>query len=148
MSAADLERLAGTLDSIKRVSVTKSLELIRRGGVLVLRHVPRPAEDFEVTIRAGESIYVPAIHATITIHGKAATFTLRNRRPGDLFGRKKLKDLLIDRKIASEVRDRLPLLVWNDEIVWIGGVEASDRLRDFEVLLEHASEEDQDGVQR
>jgi tRNA(Ile)-lysidine synthase len=153
VSAADLERLAASIDSIKRVSVTKSLELMRRGGSLVLRHVPRPTEDFEVTIRPGERTYVPQIKATITItqHSALSTehcFTLRNRRPGDRFGRKKLKDLLIDRKIAAELRDRIPLLVWNGEIVWVGGVGVSDRFKHFEVVLEHASQEDQDGVQR
>jgi tRNA(Ile)-lysidine synthase len=153
VSAADLERLAASIDSIKRVNVTKSLELIRRGDTLVLRHVPRPSEDFEVTIRPGERTYVPQINATIMIteHSAPSTehcFTLRNRRPGDRFGRKKLKDLLIDRKIAAELRDRIPLLVWNDEIVWVGGVGVSDRFKHFEVVLEHASQEDQDGLQR
>ena len=42
---------------------------------------------------------------------------------------KKLKDFLIDRKIAADVRDRLPLLVWNGEIVWIAGVEVSERFK-------------------
>jgi tRNA(Ile)-lysidine synthase len=153
VSAADLQRLAASIDSIKRVTVTKSLELVRRGDSLVLRHVPRPAEDFEMTIRPGERKYVPQIKATIMIteHSAPSTencFTLRNRRPGDRFGRKKLKDLLIDRKIAAELRDRIPLLVWNDEIVWVGGVGVSDRFKHFEVVLEHASQEDQDGVRR
>jgi tRNA(Ile)-lysidine synthase len=42
---------------------------------------------------------------------------------------KKLKDFLIDRKIDVDVRDRLPLLVWNGEIVWIAGVEVSERFK-------------------
>jgi tRNA(Ile)-lysidine synthetase-like protein len=62
-------------------------------------------------------------------------FTIRNRRPGDRFQplgmakAKKLKDFLIDRKIAVDLRDRLPLLVWNDEIVWVAGVEVSERFK-------------------
>ena len=61
--------------------------------------------------------------------------TIRNRRPGDRFQplgmakAKKLKDFLIDRKIALDLRDRLPLLVWNDEIVWVAGVEVSERFK-------------------
>ncbi|HEX6097810.1 MAG TPA: tRNA lysidine(34) synthetase TilS [Thermoanaerobaculia bacterium] len=68
-------------------------------------------------------------------HPAPARFTVRNRRPGDRFQPlgllqpKKLKDFLIDRKIAAEVRDRLPLLVWNGEIVWIAGVEVSERFK-------------------
>jgi tRNA(Ile)-lysidine synthase len=65
----------------------------------------------------------------------SARFIVRNRRSGDRFQplgmdrAKKLKDFLIDRKIAAEVRDRLPLLVWNGEIVWVAGVEISERFK-------------------
>jgi tRNA(Ile)-lysidine synthase len=176
VSARDLERLAASVESISRVSVTKSLELIRRDGALVLRRVPEPTGEFEVALRAGESIFIPEIDTTIAVSGQRTTdngqrfqlpkgaephFTIRNRRRGDRFRPlgmpfdKKLKEFLIDRKIAAEVRDRIPLLVWNGEIVWVGGVEVSDRFKVtspagelFEVVLEHESRQDQDGVQR
>ncbi|HYO78288.1 MAG TPA: tRNA lysidine(34) synthetase TilS, partial [Thermoanaerobaculia bacterium] len=67
--------------------------------------------------------------------GATATFTVRNRRSGDRFqplgmsSSKKLKDFLIDRKIAAAVRDRLPLLIWNGDIVWIAGVEVSEQFK-------------------
>ncbi len=51
---------------------------------------------------------------------------LRRRRPGDWIllpaGRKKLKDLFIDRRIPREKRDSLSLLAWGDQILWIPGV--------------------------
>lgn len=78
-------------------------------------------------IRTSQLIQLPA--------GATATFTLRNRRSGDRFqplgmsSAKKLKDFLIDRKIAAAVRDRLPLLVWNGHIVWIAGVEVSEQFK-------------------
>ena len=88
--------------------------------------------------------------------------TAGNRRSGDRFRRrgrqadKRLKDFLIDRKIAAEVRDRLPLLIWNGEIVWVGGVEISERFKvtspeegeRFEVVFQHDSRKDQERVQR
>lgn len=40
VSAKDLERLAGSLDTLKRTTVTKTLELARVGGVVVLRRRP------------------------------------------------------------------------------------------------------------
>ncbi|HSP15665.1 MAG TPA: tRNA lysidine(34) synthetase TilS [Thermoanaerobaculia bacterium] len=155
VSARDLERLAAGIDTIKRVSVTKSLELIRRGGVLVLRRVPQPTEPFEVAVRAGQTVSIPQIGARLRVEGPDATFTVRNRRRGDRFGHKKLKDFLIDRKIAAEIRDRIPILVWNGRIIWVG-VEDANRYKVtspagelFEVVLEHESqEEDQDGLQR
>lgn len=161
VSAKDLERLAVTVESLTRVSVTKSLELIRRNGTVILRRVPAAMEPFEVRLRIGEAAFIPQINASIRIvtaagpPGDPATLTVRNRRPGDRFGHKKLKDLLIDRKIAVETRDRLPLLVWNGEIVWVGGLETGERFSVtgpagelIEVVLEHASQEDQIEVQR
>ena len=37
-------------------------------------------------------------------------------------GRKKLKELLIDQKIPREERDGLPLLAWEDQVLWVPGV--------------------------
>ena len=60
---------------------------------------------------------------------------LRNPRPGDRFrplgmaGRKKLKDLFIDRKVPRNRRRTAPLLVVGDEIAWIPGCARSDLAR-------------------
>ena len=67
--------------------------------------------------------------------GAEPKFTVRNRRRGDRFQplgfphEKKLKDVLIDRKIAARVRDSIPLLVWNGAIVWVAGVEISEKFK-------------------
>jgi tRNA(Ile)-lysidine synthase len=56
---------------------------------------------------------------------------IRNRNPGDrmgLFGSnatQKISDLMIDRKVPPEARDRWPLLVAGDEIVWALGLARS-----------------------
>ena len=59
---------------------------------------------------------------------------LRYRREGDIFrpfgsGRKKLKEYLIDKKIPVRIRDKLPLLCYNEEVLAVCGVEISDRVR-------------------
>jgi tRNA(Ile)-lysidine synthase len=53
---------------------------------------------------------------------------VRNRRPGDRFrpvgmrGRKKLQDFFVDRKVARDRRDRVPIVVDRRErIVWVAG---------------------------
>ena len=53
---------------------------------------------------------------------------VRNRRPGDRFrpvglgGQKKLQDFFVDRKVARERRDAVPLVVDEaDRIVWVAG---------------------------
>ena len=173
VSAADLSRLASQLDRLKRVSVTATLELLRRGGELILRARIEPEEPFETDLRAGETKQIPVgTIALRTANGEVRTatqrfqlpagaepqFTIRNRREGDRFQplgmaqHKKLKDFLIDRKIPAEARDRIPLLVWNGSIVCIAGVEISEAFKvtegkgeRYEVSFE---KEDQEGVQR
>lgn len=173
VSAADLERLASQLDTLERVSVTRSLELLRRRGEWILRRKPRPVEPFEIELRAGDSAFIPQIATTIrivrTTDNRQPTtqriqlptnsdpiFTIRNRRDGDRFQplgmqrEKKLKDFLIDRKIAAEIRDRLPLLVWRGTIACIGGVEISEAFKVtsggelYEIAIETTNQE---GVQ-
>ena len=57
---------------------------------------------------------------------------LRQRRDGDRFhpfgmqGRKKLKDLLIDAKIPRQERERVPVLMSRDEIIWVVGYRTSE----------------------
>jgi tRNA(Ile)-lysidine synthase len=175
VSSADLARIAAELGSLKRLSVTRSLELIRRGSDLILRRRPEAVPEFELQITPGEPVFIPEIRTTARID-KATTdnrqpttqrfqlplggeprFTLRNRRDGDRFQplgmahEKKLKDFLIDRKIAVEIRDRIPLLVWNDRIVCVAGVAVSEAFKvsdapgeRYEVAIEN---EDQEGVQ-
>ncbi|MFL6245196.1 MAG: tRNA lysidine(34) synthetase TilS [Thermoanaerobaculia bacterium] len=167
VSARDLERLAAEAGNIRRVSVTKRLELIRREHVLVLRKPPQPVGEFEVELTLDAPAFIPELGITVRLsrgtrptfqlpRNSAPRFLLRNRRPGDRFQplgmqhSKKLKDFLIDRKIAVDFRDRLPLLLWNNEIVWVAGVEVSERFRitgaeadRYEVWLDEVSLEEE-----
>lgn len=58
--------------------------------------------------------------------------TVRNFRPGDRFqplgmsGRKKLKDLFIEKKVPLSVRSSLPLLSAGEDILWIPGYGRSE----------------------
>jgi tRNA(Ile)-lysidine synthase len=57
----------------------------------------------------------------------AGKLTMRNFRPGDRFqplgmrGHKKVKELFIEKKMPLSVRASLPLLVLDDEVMWIPG---------------------------
>jgi tRNA(Ile)-lysidine synthase len=62
--------------------------------------------------------------------------TVRSRRPGDRFrplglkGRKKLQDFFVDRKVARQRRDLVPLVVDpSDRIVWVAGHCIDDAFR-------------------
>jgi tRNA(Ile)-lysidine synthase len=87
-------------------------------GVKDARHDPRASE---VAVQAAEL---------------DAGLKVRSRRPGDalrplgLGGRKKLQDLLVDRKVAREERDRVPLVVdRRDRIVWVVGQTVAEDFR-------------------
>lgn len=144
VSRDDLERIEQHLDTLQRLTVTKNLELV--ASPLRLRKILRPVNAFEYELIAGQTIHIDEIGAAFTIGADGqqpfmlpknadATFTVRNRREGDRFhplgapGSKKLKDFLIDRKVPKEQRDRLPLLIWSGEIVWIAGIEVSERFK-------------------
>jgi tRNA(Ile)-lysidine synthase len=168
VSSADLERLVAGLPHQKRTSVTKSLELLRRGDTVILRRRPARTEPFEAELAPGRPAHVARCSIHVAAHvpavgivperiddgarspeselanrrqliqlpsGAEPAFMVRSRRPGDRFQplglpyEKKLKAVLIDRKIAAEVRDRIPLVVWRGEIVWVAGVEVSERFK-------------------
>ncbi|HEX9062439.1 MAG TPA: tRNA lysidine(34) synthetase TilS, partial [Clostridia bacterium] len=60
---------------------------------------------------------------------------IRNRKDGDRFkpfgsnGTKKLKEYFIDNKIPRQLRDEIPLVALENEIVWIIGYKTSDKFR-------------------
>jgi len=155
VSASDLERLARELDVVRRASVTKHVEIIRKDNALILRKTQHAIDDFEFELTPETPLFIPQINTTITVQrstqnaalstqhsqsielatGDEPRFIVRNRRDGDRFqplgfpSEKKLKDVLIDRKIDAGSRDRIPLIVRNGVIVWVAGVAVSERFR-------------------
>jgi tRNA(Ile)-lysidine synthase len=77
------------------------------------------------------------LSVAVTAGRLTAPLAVRSRRPGDRFTplgmggrRKKLQDVLVDRKVPRERRDSLPLVVDSaDRIVWIVGVAVSEDFR-------------------
>ena len=57
---------------------------------------------------------------------------IRNRKNGDRFfpygmeGSKKIKDYFIDEKIPKDKRDEIPILIDNENIIWIVGYRISN----------------------
>ncbi len=57
---------------------------------------------------------------------------VRSRRPGDRFRprgfglRRKLQDVLTDARVPRAQRDRIPLVVRGEEILWVAGIRASE----------------------
>lgn len=60
---------------------------------------------------------------------------VRNFRPGDRFqplgmkGMKKVKDYFIEKKVPRRMRDRVPLLISDDKVIWVVGFRVDHRVR-------------------
>jgi tRNA(Ile)-lysidine synthase len=60
---------------------------------------------------------------------------VRSRKDGDRFhplgskGIKKLKDFFIDKKVPYLMRSRIPIVVMNDQPIWIVGMRIDDRVK-------------------
>lgn len=69
----------------------------------------------------------------LTLFPGELPLTVRSRRPGDgiasPFGTKSLKKLLIERKIPKDMRDNLPILCNNKEILAVGGLRTAWRIK-------------------
>jgi tRNA(Ile)-lysidine synthase len=79
----------------------------------------------------------PSLSVAVTAESVTRPLVVRSRLPGDRFPplgmggrRKKLQDVLVDRKVPRERRDSLPLVVDSaDRIVWVVGVAESEDFR-------------------
>lgn len=60
---------------------------------------------------------------------------IRSRHDGDrmipigMTSEKKVKDILINEKIPKEKRDTIPLVLYNEEIVWIAGIKGNEKYK-------------------
>ncbi len=151
--------LCGTTGSIINLPREISAEKTYDGLALRHGYQPEIAvESFDYRIEVPGEVKIPALSLLIktskpeSICGdyKAgedkfrATFDydkirgelhLRNRHPGDRFqplgmsGTKKLKDFFIDEKIPRALRDSVPILTDEDNIIWIVGYRMDDRFK-------------------
>ncbi|MBC2856561.1 tRNA lysidine(34) synthetase TilS [Cetobacterium sp. 2A] len=61
--------------------------------------------------------------------------TVRKRENGDkiiptgMKNSKKVKDILINEKIPKDMRDDIPIVVFNDEVIWIAGVRGNENYK-------------------
>ena len=99
-------------------------------GCIVSAALAARRDASEIVARARMSSRDTAI---IAAQGWTAPLSVRNRRPGDRFRpfglhrRKKLQDFFVDRKVARADRDRVPIVVdEEDRILWVAGHEIDE----------------------
>ena len=99
-----------------------------------------PEAALTLAASRGEGLALPgAAHDTRAMIQAAAVslpLTVRNRRPGDRLrplgapGRRKLQDVLVDRKVSRERRDDVPIVAdAAGRIVWVAGVVLAEECR-------------------
>jgi len=116
-----------------------------------------PVRDFTYTLEVPGEVEIPEIAVRVRVTRRAVEpwmfqgsphraglalplmegdlVTIRNRRPGDRIhplggrGSRRLKEVLIDRRVPRQVRERLPLLVVGECIAWAPGVTIDQRFR-------------------
>ena len=60
---------------------------------------------------------------------------MRPRKNGDFFypsgfgKRKKLQDFFVDEKVPRDERDRVPLIISGDDIIWVVGYRGDERFK-------------------
>lgn len=141
LNAGDLRRISMQLEgSSSAIQITRNLRLSGEGDLLVLERITPPGDRVEIDhpVQPGDEVEWQALSQRITIRAVEGTYPgafslpegagelrLRTRRPGDRWhppgstSTKKLKDVLIERRIDRKLRDRLPILTWNERIVWV-----------------------------
>lgn len=93
------------------------------GDVDVLTEASHGAE----TRAEGGVGHYPALCTLSAQALRGQTLCVRSRRPGDriaptgLDGSKKIQDLFVDEKVPERQRNRIPLFVCGDEVVWVPG---------------------------
>jgi tRNA(Ile)-lysidine synthase len=112
------------------LSVPGEVRLAEAGCVVTAEPRPRGA-GAELASSAGDSA-VAIVRSDVC----SGSLAVRNRRPGDRFrpvglgGRKKLQDFFVDRKVARDRRDAVPIVVdERDRIVWVAGYAIDDQFR-------------------
>jgi tRNA(Ile)-lysidine synthase len=113
------------------LSIPGEVLIAETGGVISAELAARP----ETGANAGNDS-ARAHLAIVQLEPAQRQLAVRNRRPGDRFrpiglgSGKKLQDFFVDRKVARERRDQIPLVVdESDRIVWVAGHGIDERFQ-------------------
>ncbi len=96
-----------------------------------------PAANTSLKFCVVKKAELPALRNFAFVDAEKASFplTIRNWKKGDSFqplgmkGRKKLSDFWIDRKVPQSKRKNIPLVLKDDQIIWIAGQQIDDRFK-------------------
>lgn len=147
--------LAGDLKGSKRVDLPKGISVIREYNYLIFSNRKDAKKTFQVEMSVPGSIKIK--NCNIFIISKLCNINekivknpfevimdydkitrpliIRNRKPGDVFqpiglkGKKKVKDIFIDKKIPERFRDSIPIFISGRDICWIPGYRIGEKFK-------------------
>lgn len=105
--------------------------ILEEAGILI-KASEREIEEADLSGDARELWKSVGLFDADTVH---LPLSARPRKPGDFFyplgfgKRKKLQDFFVDLKVPRDERNRIPIVVSGDDIVWIVGYRADDRFK-------------------
>ena len=124
------------------LSIPGEVVLAPQGWAVSATQCARTAGDHGGDTQPGQSpgtlkVECPRLEQTVAADGLTLPLAVRSRRPGDRLSplgmggrRKKVQDVLVDRKVPREGRDSLPLVVDSaDRIVWVVGESVAEDFR-------------------
>lgn len=158
VSVRHIDAMCDLIDSDRpnsRLALPQAVAVVKEYDKLVLTYLAESALEngFELMVTepgvyqlpCGGSLVVESINRAIlpvdpgviylNLEKIPFPWLVRTFRPGDrmtplgMSGRKKVKDIFIDRKIPVSERKRTPLLFCGDDLVWIAGICASELSR-------------------
>ena len=138
-SADTIGRTAASEPNLFRYPLSIPGEVaLPQAGCVVSAELAAAAAPGDASATAGSRVRASARRDTALVRADlaAGSLAVRNRRPGDRFrpagldGRKKLQDYFVDRKVARDRRDSVPIVVdESDRIVWVAGYEIDEAFR-------------------
>lgn len=146
-----MRQIAMTNDGSQELHLADGLLFVREYNRLCVTRKLEKTSDYQYLWHTEQELFVPesecVFKAELDLTSETAgtevldvdysrislPLTIRNRKPGDVlkmpFGRKKLKDFFIDKKIPASRRDRIPVVLSGSEIIWIPGYYKADCVR-------------------
>lgn len=153
-----LFRLAEKNKTGSKLDLPSGMEAVISYGRLIIRKRTGKIE-FCYGIIPEKALKIPETGKTVIVHkvdkngdfylGGTENLFVRSRKNGDFFypsgmdGKKRLSDFFTDRKLPRELRDEIPILVKNNDIIAVGNLRFDKRFSDrsltaYKLLIKEA----------
>jgi tRNA(Ile)-lysidine synthase len=117
--------------TIAEYKLAPSAEVVMKEISSVLKAVMEPSTDAGAVCDGKSSVFLDAGNMQFPL-------IVRSRDAGDFFypfgfgKKKKIQDFFVDEKVPRDKRDRVPIVLSGNDIIWVAGFRADERFRTTE----------------